>query len=102
VLRCSQEHPQRLDWARSFVQDITGIKKTDLIPLAKKYLAQDRAITANIIPQTVAKPAPAGKTPPPAEEMKKAEEVKKAAPATEPAPEVKKAAPAPKKKKKNA
>ena len=101
VLRCSQEHPQRLDWARSFVKDITGIKKADLIPLAKKYLAQDRAIVANIIPQTVAKPASGGETPPPAEEMKKAEEVKKAAPATEPAPEVKKAAPAPKKKKKN-
>ncbi|MBE7498042.1 MAG: insulinase family protein [Verrucomicrobiaceae bacterium] len=50
VLRCSQEHPQRLDWARSFVSDITGIQKSDLVPLAKKYLPKARAVTANIIP----------------------------------------------------
>ncbi|MBL9130584.1 MAG: insulinase family protein [Verrucomicrobiaceae bacterium] len=50
VLRCSQEHPQRLDWSRTFVSDITGIKKSDLIPLAKKYLLQKRAVTANIVP----------------------------------------------------
>jgi len=50
VLRCSQEHPQRLDWSRTFVSDITGIKKADLIPLAKKYLLKTKAVTANIVP----------------------------------------------------
>ena len=52
VLRCSQEHPQRLEWSRTFVDDITGIKKEDLVPLAKKYLSKDHAVTANIIPNT--------------------------------------------------
>ena len=50
VLRCSQEHPERLDWSRTFVSDITGIKKADLVPLAKKYLPKARAVTANIVP----------------------------------------------------
>jgi zinc protease len=51
VLRCSQEHPERLDWARTFVSDFTGIKKEEIQALAKEYLGAKRAVSAGIIPQ---------------------------------------------------
>ncbi len=51
VLRCSQEHPERLDWARTFVSDFTGIKKEEVQALAKEYLSAKRAVSAGIIPQ---------------------------------------------------
>ncbi|MFO1486674.1 MAG: insulinase family protein [Verrucomicrobiaceae bacterium] len=51
VLRCSQEHPERLDWARTFVSDFANIKKDELSALAKEYLGAKRAVTAGIIPQ---------------------------------------------------
>jgi zinc protease len=50
VLRCSQEHPERLDWARTFVSDFTGIKKEEVQALAKEYLGAKRAVSAGIIP----------------------------------------------------
>lgn len=50
VLRCSQEHPERLDWARSFVTDFSGIKKEEISALAKEYLGAKRAVSADIIP----------------------------------------------------
>ncbi|MCF7786479.1 MAG: insulinase family protein [Prosthecobacter sp.] len=50
VLRCAQEHPERLDWARSFVSDFAGIKKEELEVLAKEYLGAKRAVSADIIP----------------------------------------------------
>ena len=50
VLRCAQEHPERLDWARSFVEDFSSITKEDLQELAKKYLHSDRALVIGIIP----------------------------------------------------
>lgn len=51
VLRCSQEHPERLNWARSFVSDFSGIKKDEIEALAKEYLGASRAVTAGIVPQ---------------------------------------------------
>jgi zinc protease len=51
VLRCSHEHPERLDWARTFVSDFTGIKKEEIQALAKEYLGAKRAVSAGIIPQ---------------------------------------------------
>ena len=51
VLRCSQEHPERLDWSRSFVSDFAGIKKDEIQALAKEYLTAKRAVTADIMPQ---------------------------------------------------
>ncbi len=51
VLRCSQEHPERLDWSRSFVSDFAGIKKDEIQALAKEYLGAKRAVTADIMPQ---------------------------------------------------
>lgn len=50
VLRCSQEHPERLDWARTFVSDFSGIKKEEIEALAKEYLGAKRAVTADIMP----------------------------------------------------
>ena len=51
VLRCSQEHPERLNWSRSFVSDFAGIKKEEIQALAKEYLGAKRAVTADIMPQ---------------------------------------------------
>ena len=51
VLRCSQEHPERLNWSRSFVSDFAGIKKDEIQDLAKEYLGAKRAVTADIMPQ---------------------------------------------------
>ena len=55
VLRNSQEHPERLAWARSLVSDFDGITKSDLEAFAKTYLGAARAITVNVMPD-VAKP----------------------------------------------
>lgn len=55
VLRCSQEHPERLDWSRSFVSDFAGIKKEEISALAKKYLGAKRAVSADIIPNEAKK-----------------------------------------------
>ncbi len=52
VLRCCQEHPERLAWARSFISDFSDIKKDELSVLAKEYLGAKRAVTADIIPQS--------------------------------------------------
>jgi zinc protease len=51
VLRCSQEHPERLDWARSLVNDFASIKKEDLEALAKEYLKGDRVVNIGLIPE---------------------------------------------------
>ena len=51
VLRCSQEHPERLDWARSLVNDFASIKKEDLEALAKQYLKGDRVVNIGLIPE---------------------------------------------------
>jgi zinc protease len=51
VLRCSQEHPERLDWARSFISDFSGIKKDEIQALAKEYLGAKRAVSATVMPQ---------------------------------------------------
>ncbi len=51
VVRNSQEHPERLDWARSLLEDVEGIQKGDCAELAKTYLGKDRAVVVNVIPQ---------------------------------------------------
>lgn len=55
VLRCSQEHPERLDWSRSLVNDFASIKKEDLEELAKEFLPGSRATHIGIIPDEVKK-----------------------------------------------
>lgn len=54
VLRCSQEHPERLDWSRSLVNDFASIKKEDLEALAKEYLKAANATTIGLIPEAAA------------------------------------------------
>ena len=51
VLRNCQEQPQRLDWARSMLDDIKSIKKEDLEKLAKEYLAAGKSTVIGIIPE---------------------------------------------------
>jgi zinc protease len=51
VLRCCQEHPERLDWSRSLVSDFASIKKEDLEALAKQYLKGTAATTVGLVPE---------------------------------------------------
>jgi zinc protease len=55
VLRNSQEHPERIEWSRSLLEDFSGIEKKDLEALAGIYLKADRAVTVNIIPDEAKK-----------------------------------------------
>ena len=55
VLRNSQEHPERIEWSRSLLQDFSGIEKKDLEALARTYLKADRAVTVNVIPDEAKK-----------------------------------------------
>jgi zinc protease len=50
VLRNCQEHPERLDWARSFESDFRSIKKEELQALAKQYLVPDQALVIGLLP----------------------------------------------------
>jgi zinc protease len=50
VLAPSQEFPQRLDWARSFVTDHEAITKADMDALAKKYFAAGSESAFLILP----------------------------------------------------
>lgn len=61
VLRCSQEHPERIQWARTMLDDVGGIQKSDLEALAKKYLGAARAIAVNVIPEEADAPEKAGR-----------------------------------------
>lgn len=56
VLRCCQEHPERIEWARTMLDDVGGIQKADLEALARKYLGASRAITVNVIPEEAGAP----------------------------------------------
>jgi len=56
VLRNCQEQPQRLEWARSILDDFAKITKEDLQKLAAEYLAGGQTLTVNLQPKTVAKP----------------------------------------------
>jgi zinc protease len=51
VVRNPQEHPERLEWARSLISDFSGIKREELETLAKKYLGDKRAVAVKIMPQ---------------------------------------------------
>ena len=56
VLRNCQEQPQRLDWARTILDDFAKITKEDLQKLAAEYLASGHTLTVNLQPKTEAKP----------------------------------------------
>ncbi|MDB6071249.1 MAG: peptidase [Verrucomicrobiales bacterium] len=48
VVAPSQSQPQRLDWARSMIEDFTGATLTDLNALAKQYLKADKSVITRI------------------------------------------------------
>ncbi len=50
VLGASQEQPQRLDWARTFLADHEAVTRDELNALAREYLAPERAIRILIAP----------------------------------------------------
>lgn len=50
VLEASQEYPDRLDWARSFLDDYASITVGDLNELSKQYLREDTRVTVSIKP----------------------------------------------------
>lgn len=51
VVRNCQEHPERLDWARSLLSDFEGITIAELQALAKTYLPASRAVAVKVLPQ---------------------------------------------------
>ena len=51
VVRNCQEHPERLDWARSLLSDFEGITIAELQELAKTYLPAARAVAVKVLPQ---------------------------------------------------
>ena len=55
VLRCSQEHPERIAWSRSMLDDFSKIQKADLEKLAATYLKAGRALTVSVLPDVTKK-----------------------------------------------
>ena len=51
VVRNCQEHPERLDWARSMMSDFQGITLAELQELARTYLPAERAVAVKVLPQ---------------------------------------------------
>ncbi|MFP6874569.1 MAG: insulinase family protein [Verrucomicrobiales bacterium] len=50
VALSSQEFPQKIQWARTMMDDYKAIKVGEVNALAKKYLVPDRAVVIKIIP----------------------------------------------------
>ncbi|MEM7697091.1 MAG: insulinase family protein [Verrucomicrobiota bacterium] len=51
VLEASQEYPQRLDWARSFVDDYRSISLEEVNTLAAEYLDAEKQVTVIVKPE---------------------------------------------------
>jgi zinc protease len=56
VVARAQEKPIVLDWARTRESDITGISKTEIDDLAKRYLNPERGSRVFILPAAKATP----------------------------------------------
>ena len=54
VLESSQEYPQRLDWARTFVSDYEAITLDEIKALAKEYLGGHEGLGVIIKPKVSA------------------------------------------------
>jgi len=54
VLESSQEHPQRLDWSRTFVDDYKNITVAEINALAKEFLKAGARVSVAIKPKGVA------------------------------------------------
>ena len=50
VLGSSQEHPQKLDWALSMVDDYNSISVEGVNRVAKEYLVAENALTIQVVP----------------------------------------------------
>ncbi len=50
VLASCQEHPQRLDWARTLVEDVESVQLSELNQLAKQFLSPGRSLLVQILP----------------------------------------------------
>ncbi|MFT5471524.1 MAG: zinc protease [Verrucomicrobiales bacterium] len=50
VIGSSQEHPYRLDWARTFLSDYRAVTKEELSALAKEFLGADDALKVLVTP----------------------------------------------------
>ncbi|MES2707790.1 MAG: insulinase family protein [Verrucomicrobiota bacterium] len=59
VVTPSQSQPQRLDWARSMLDDFKTVKLEDLNALAKKYLPASRAVITRVVAEGEKDSAPA-------------------------------------------
>jgi zinc protease len=51
VLKNCQEQPQRLEWARSLVDDVKSVTKDEIVALAKQYAGSAAALTIGLIPE---------------------------------------------------
>jgi len=51
VLRNCQEQPQRLEWARSLVDDVNSVTRDEIAALAKQYAGKTAAVTIGLIPE---------------------------------------------------
>lgn len=56
VLARSQEQPERLDWARSFIADFQSVTKEEIESLAKTFFAKGTALPIVIVPAPGSKP----------------------------------------------
>ncbi len=56
VLSSSQEHPQRLEWARVMTEDYSSITVDDVEKLARRYLAPERAVRVFVLPDGTVAP----------------------------------------------
>ncbi len=50
VLGSSQEHPQKLDWALSMVDDYRSISVEDVNRMAREYLVPESSLTVQVVP----------------------------------------------------
>ena len=51
VVRNCQEHPERIDWAKSLLSDFQGIKKEEIQSLAKEFLVANQAVAVKVLPK---------------------------------------------------
>jgi zinc protease len=51
VISGSIRHPQRLDWARSILEDYRSIGVSDVQKMARRYLDNDRAASVVVLPE---------------------------------------------------
>ncbi|HEX2853566.1 MAG TPA: insulinase family protein [Opitutaceae bacterium] len=65
VLLRAQEKPEVLEWARTRIADLEGIKAAEINALAKTYLPSARAFRVTVLPATAAAAAATGSAAPP-------------------------------------